>query len=173
MFRTIKEHHEDGLGLPYPVVLIEAAEEEIDPATGDVVGIHVPDIEGLAAAVALARVLTPTGLLPQEVKFLRDVLDLGSAEFAADLSMDPATYSRWENGKQQVGQWADKQVRLIVVAALRDRFPHFSVDPKEIVGMRPLCADPRQLAPLLRMRRRALPQHTDMDDEWDTLPLAA
>ena len=54
MFRTIPRHEEDGIGLPYPVVLIDSAEEELD-ASGAVVGLSVPDLEGLAVSVAVAR----------------------------------------------------------------------------------------------------------------------
>lgn len=172
MFRTLPSYEEDGLGLPYAVTLVDAAEEEVDDQTGEVIGVSVPDIEGLAAAVAIARVLVPVGLLPQEVRFLRDVLDMGSAEMAKALSMDPSTYSRWENGKQGVGQWADKQIRLVVVTALQSRFPHFSVDPTTVVSLRPIKARIGQPHPHIRMIRRVMPVEVNQADEWDTVPQA-
>ncbi|GBQ17119.1 hypothetical protein CFR78_15720 [Komagataeibacter rhaeticus] len=172
MFRTLPSYEEDGLGLPYAVTLINAAEEEIDETTGEVIGVSVPDMEGLAAAVAMARVLIPTGLLPREIRFLRDVLGLSSGAMAKILMMDPATYSRWENGKQQVGQWADKQMRMVVVTTLRDRFPHFSVDPKTVTSLSPIKPRASQTAPQIRMVRRVLPAEVTQLDEWDTVPQA-
>ncbi|MBS0986634.1 hypothetical protein [Acetobacter thailandicus] len=169
MFRTLSFYEEDGLGLPYAVTLVDAAEEEIDDKTGEVIGISVPDMEGLAAAVAMARVLSPIGLLSQEVRFLRDVLDMGSAEMAKALSMDASTYSRWENGKQSVGQWADKQIRLVVVTVLQGRFPHFSIDPKTVVLLKPVKARIGQPHPDIRMVRRPAPVEVTQIDEWDTL----
>ncbi|MCX2560589.1 hypothetical protein OQ252_04115 [Acetobacter farinalis] len=169
MFRTLPSYEEDGLGLPYAVTLVDAAEEEVDDTTGEVIGISVPDMEGLAAAVAMARVLIPVGLLPQEVRFLRDVLDMRSAEMAKALSMDASTYSRWENGKQTVGQWADKQMRLVVVTVLQGRFPHFSVDPKTVVSLMPVEAHIGQPYPRIRMIRRPASVEVTKIDEWDTL----
>lgn len=174
MFKVLETYEEDGLGLPYAVTLVNAAEAEIDDDTGEVLGVSVPDIEGLAAAVAMARVLLPAGLLSEEIKFFRTVLDMKSKDMANVLAMDPATYSRWENGKQEVGQWADKQMRFAVVTALRDRFPHFSVDPKSLVTMQPIKAWKEQKPPALSMVRMVLPSVVTSKDEseWDTVQAA-
>ncbi|MFT8551842.1 MAG: hypothetical protein ABF739_12245 [Acetobacter okinawensis] len=174
MFKVLETYEEDGLGLPYAVTLVNAAEVEIDDDTGEVLGVSVPDMEGLAAAVAMARALLPAGLLPEEVKFFRTVLDLKSKDMADVLTMDPATYSRWENGKQGVGQWADKQMRFAVVTELRDRFPHFSVDPKSVVSLKPKKARPGQKPPVLCMVRMPLPTILTSEDEseWDTMQAA-
>jgi len=136
MFRTLPRHEEDGLGLPYPIVLIDAAEEEIDDATGERVGISIPDTEELAAAVAIARVLHPLQLDGREVRFIRRAIGMPAKEFAEALHLDPATFSRWENNKQTVGGWADSQVRMAAVIALAGRAPGLSVDPKEVIGLR-------------------------------------
>ena len=103
MFRTIPRHEEDGLGLPYPVVLIDGAEEEIDDTTGEVVGVSIPDMEELVAAVVLARVLHPLQLDHREVRFIRQVIGMRAKDFAQALDMAPETFSRWENGKQELG----------------------------------------------------------------------
>ncbi len=135
MFRTIPRYEETGLGLPYPVILIDAAEEELDE-DGNVVGIHIPEMEGLVAAVAITRCLIPIRLSGAEVRFIRKVIGKNAKQFAEDLEMDPATYSRWENDKQSVGAWADKQVRQAAIILLREKVPHFSLDPKDVVGLR-------------------------------------
>jgi hypothetical protein len=132
MFRTITRYEEDGLGLPYPVVLIDSAEEETD-ASGAVVGVSVPDLEGLAAAVVVARCLNPLQLAGEEVRFIRDVLDMTARDLAEALGLDHATLSRWENGKQAVGGWADRQVRYVTLLMLHDRVPGLHVDPKDAI----------------------------------------
>lgn len=134
MFRTIERYEENGLGLPYPVVLINAAEEEVDD-TGTAVGIHIPGMEELVAAIAVTRCLSPFRLVGPEVKFIRKAIGMPAKQLAEGLEMDPATFSRWENGKQALGAWADKQLRTAALLLLKDKVPHISLDPKEIVGL--------------------------------------
>jgi hypothetical protein len=172
MFRTIARHEEDGLGLPYPVVLIDSAEEEIDTA-GEVVGLSVPDLEGLAVSVAVARVLHPWQLAGEEVRFLRHVLDLSGREMAEALGMDHATLSRWENGKQELGGWADKQARYITLLMLHDRVPGLHADPKAAIRLR-IVTRPPGAWPVLEMRRVHVSADGAADvDGWDEARLAA
>ena len=134
MFRTVARYEDDTLGLPYPITLIDAVEEEVE--NGEVVGISIPNMEGLVAAVAATRCLIPQRMKGDELRFIRGVIGKGSAEFAKDLEMDPATYSRWENDKGQCGAWAEKSVRALALMILGDRVPHLSLDPKDIVSLR-------------------------------------
>jgi hypothetical protein len=62
MSRVLERYEEHLMGLPYPVVLFDAAEEITDPDNGAVLGIAVPDSEELAAAVALALCFMPARL---------------------------------------------------------------------------------------------------------------
>ena len=126
---------ETGLGLPYPVILCDAAQEELDE-NGTRVGIHIPDMDGLVACVALARALDPRQLDGREVRFIRRTLGMTGKDFADAASLDAATLSRWENNKYQVGEWADKQVRMAAVIELRDRLPGLSLDTKAVVALR-------------------------------------
>ena len=135
MFRTIERYEENGLGLPYPVVLINAAEEEINDQ-GERVGVSIPDLEELVAVIAISRALHPRKLHGLEVRFIRHALGFTAKEFAANLVLDAATLSRWENGKQDVGGWADKQVRYAAVVGLQDRALGLSCDPKDLVNLR-------------------------------------
>jgi len=135
MFRTIDRYEDTSLGLPYPVVLFDSAEEEIDDATGERIGISVPHVEGLVAAIAVARALCPIQLEGAEVKFVRRAIGLSGKDFAEGLGLDPATLSRWENGKQEVGAWADKQVRMAAVISLGDHVPALKLDQKAIVSL--------------------------------------
>lgn len=52
-------------------------------------------------------------LLPEEIRFLRKDLHLKGNQLAHILGADPATISRWENGKQQIGETQDRLLRAI------------------------------------------------------------
>ena len=173
MFRTIPRYEEADLGLPYPIILIDSAEEEIDPTTGDRIGVSVPDMEELVATVAVARALIPLRLDGQEVRFMRQAIGMTASAFAEALDLDKATFSRWENNKQTVGGWADKQVRFFVLTTLRDKVPELSAQGKDVVEMKVVDAPPNHW-PIIELRR--VPAHdgaNDHNDVWDTLPLAA
>lgn len=136
MFRTLDHYEATSFGVPFLVTLINGAEEEIDDETGQPVGIHIPDLEGLIAAIVVSRVLTPLQLSGAEVKFIRRAIGKTSKDFAEALGLDPATFSRWENGRQSVGEWADKQVRMSALIMLGDRVPLLHIDQKAIVDLR-------------------------------------
>lgn len=136
MFRTIGRYEDTSLGLPYPVVLINSAEEEIDDETGERVGVSIPNMEGLVATLAVTRAFHPVQLDGAEVKFIRRAIGMSAKSFAESLALAPETLSRWENGKQVVGDWADKQVRMAAIILLGDRAPASKVDPKAIIGLR-------------------------------------
>lgn len=171
MFENIARYEEDGLGLPYPVVLVDSAEAEID-ASGAMVGVSVPDMEGLACAVALVRCIDPLQLAGEEVRFIRHVLDLSGRELAQAMGMDHATLSRWENGKQLPGAWADKQVRFIALLQLADRVHGLHVDPKAAI---PLQIIPRAAGkwPQIEMRRVSVGDNAGEAKIWDAPALAA
>jgi transcriptional regulator with XRE-family HTH domain len=134
--RVLERYEETLTGLPYPIVLLDAAEEIVDPDDGKVLGVAVPDAEELAAAVALALCFMPARLTGQEVRFMRRVLGMTGQELAAAVEMDAATLSRWEHGKQEVGAWADKAVRMAAVLQLQDRAPGSSLHPEDVVRLR-------------------------------------
>src|SRR5665213_631330 len=146
MTHVLDRYEEKLMGLPYPVVLLNAAEEITHPKTGKVLGVAVPDAEELAAAVALALCFMPTRLSGAEVRFIRRVMGMTGQELPAAVEMDPATLSRWEHGKQEVGGWADKAVRMAAVLRLQDRAPASSLRPEDIVSLhfapRPIDSHP-------------------------------
>jgi transcriptional regulator with XRE-family HTH domain len=153
MMTRILDRYEDKLmGLPYPITLLDAAEEVTDPRSGKVLGVAVPDAEELAAAVALAICFMPTRLLGAEIRFIRRVLDMTGQELAAAMEMDPATLSRWEHGKQDVGGWADKAVRMAAVLRLQDRAPGSSLHPEDVVTLR-LLPRTSDIHPTIEVRR--------------------
>lgn len=136
-FQTIERYEFNGLGLPYPVIILNGAQHLLNEK-GEEIAIHIPDQEALAASVALCRVMAPIELAGSEVRFIRRVLGMTAKDFAAALAMDASTLSRWENDKVSVGQWADKQVRMAAVIALRDKVPHAPVDHNSVITMQPV-----------------------------------
>lgn len=174
MFRTLPLYEETDLGLPYPITLNDGVEEEIDDETGERVGVSIPALEQLAAAVAVARALNPLQLDGREVRFIRRVIGMPAKDLAEALEMDAATLSRWENNKHPVGAWADKQVRMAAVIMLRDRVPHISLNPADVVTLRVRSRQGDQW-PTIRMvlTRRQSDACTDEPREWDTMKLAA
>ena len=159
------------LAFRVPIILTESAEEELD-AEGNRVGISIPEMEALVAAVAVTRALIPVQLSGAEVRFIRKAIGLSAKDFSGGLDIDPATYSRWENDKHQVGAWADKQVRMAVIIKLADRVPHLSVDRQSIVEMRITTRQGHEW-PKIQMRRVPRFDAGAKSEEWDTLPLAA
>ena len=135
MTHVLDRYEEKLMGLPYPVVLLDAAEEITHPKTGKVLGVSIPNAEELAAAVALALCFMPVRLTGAEVRFIRRVMGMTGQELAAAVEMDPATLSRWEHDKQTVGAWADKTVRMAAVLRLQDRAPGSRLVPEDIVGL--------------------------------------
>ncbi|MBM3592920.1 MAG: hypothetical protein FJX32_09655 [Alphaproteobacteria bacterium] len=151
MRRVLPRYEERGLGLPYPVVLINAAEEHMD-AAGNVLGVAVPHLEGLAAAVAVARAFLPLELTGSEVRFMRKVIGMSAKDFAEALKLDPASLSRWENNKQTLGGWAESQVRLATVAILAQRTPSLKPDMEKLFRMVPRKREEGEAWPVFEMR---------------------
>jgi len=172
MFRTIDRYEDQSLGLPYPVVLLDGVEEEIDDATGERIGISIPHLEDLVATVAIARILHPLQLDGAEVRFIRRVIGRSAKDFAAVLEMAPETYSRWENGKQTVGAWADKQVRLAAIVVLWEKVARVSADAESVVNMHPRPRTPGDVPNMeIRLVHGARRNNHD-GDQWG-LKLAA
>ena len=171
MRRVLPRYEEKGLGLPYPVVLINAAEEHSD-AAGNVLGVSVPNLEGLAAAVAIARAFLPVELTGSEV---RKVIGMSAKDFAEALKLDPASLSRWENNKQTLGGWAESQVRLATVAILAQRMPSLKPDMEKLFRMVPRKREEGEAWPLFEMRLE--PQHVadtprNTGESWAALQAA-
>jgi len=67
----------------------------------------------LHRAIAHAIAIKPTRLMPKEVRFLRDHLDLGNKEFAELMGVSPEQASRWTS--DPIGVPAERLLRLIAV----------------------------------------------------------
>lgn len=85
------------------------------------ISIEIPRINKLHLLIGKNIVCKKELLKGQEVKFLRKEISMKSKEMAAALSMEPETYSRWENGKQDVAACHDKTLRMIYVLNASER----------------------------------------------------
>lgn len=79
------------------------------------VDVHIPNIEGLHRAIALALTRKTARLAPQEIRFLRKYLRLSGTDFAQHLGVAAETVSRWEQGKSPMGTTADRLVRMLAL----------------------------------------------------------
>src|SRR5262249_7252553 len=77
--------------------------------------VHIPNIEGLHRALALAIVRRRERLSPAEIRFLRKYLDLSSGDFAEHIGVSSETVSRWEQGRKAMGSTADRLLRWLAV----------------------------------------------------------
>lgn len=59
-------------------------------------------------------------LLPEEIRFLRKELGLKAKDLAASLGVNDATVSRWENGKQQIGEGSDRLLRALYLSCAEE-----------------------------------------------------
>lgn len=80
------------------------------------VAIHAP--ARLHRAVAAVVVKKSSRLAPSEVAFLRHHLDLTGEALARHLGVTKTSVSRWETGREPIGQVPDRLLRTLVL--LRD-----------------------------------------------------
>ncbi|MBL4721053.1 MAG: hypothetical protein JKY20_07985 [Alphaproteobacteria bacterium] len=129
----ILDRYEDDL-FGIPVVLRHAVIKSIDDDTGREFT-TIPDEEGLAAAIAMARALCPIKLRPEDIRMMRKTLGMKSKDFAAVLDMDPTRLSRLEKDTDGLGGFSEKNIRQYVCARLKRDAPAISYDPAAIVTM--------------------------------------
>lgn len=128
----------DELGVP--VTLIDAVSEDEEGT------IEIPDLDMLLATVAVTRVLEPTRMVGQELRFLRHVLDRTGSEFAEALDLsDKTVVSRWENDKARPGGFTEKIIRQLVLNLLAGQAPGVEIGENAVPGMK------------IRPRGKALP----------------
>jgi len=104
--------------------------------------VHIPNIEGLHRAVALALIRRRERLAPSEIRFLRKYLGLSSGDFAKHVGVSAETVSRWEQGRTPMGTTADRLVRMLVVT--REPISHYPLEILKEVAQKepkPLRAD--------------------------------
>lgn len=94
--------------------------------------VAIPAIDELNRVLAQAVIRKRERLAGGELRFLRSYLGYSGTDFAKLIGSDPATVSRWESGKQQLGHHTDLLVRALVV--LEKRVDEYPIDTFATVG---------------------------------------
>ena len=125
-----------------PVTLIDTVREDEDG------NLEIPNLDMLLATVAVARALTPIQMVGAELRFLRHVLHLTGADFAAAIDLsDKSVVSRWENDKVRPGGYTEKIVRQLILNMLGHRAPGIEIPENAIPGMK-ICRRAASEGPL-------------------------
>lgn len=174
---TVPYHVEELVGMR--VGVIESVEKAVCGACGEEV-ITIPDVNGLIAAAAVARVMLPTKLNGTEIKFLRKAIGMPAKNLAEILNVRPETVSRWENdATQQIGNSEEKLFRIIVGHDIKekegeeDKAPAVYYDERAILEM---TINPFRVvgdAPLLNFERIKVKINQKTQEAWDGTELMA
>lgn len=83
-------------------------------------GVEIPRMGPLHETIARAFAEKKERLSPKEIRFLRKHLELGSAECADQLGVDPSTMSRYENAESPLAmsRQTERLFRVMVLLAL-------------------------------------------------------
>lgn len=132
--KTIGTYQDELLGIE-KVLLLNSVENLACPHCPGVSYNLVPDIPGLIAAAAVARITISGKLTGKDIRFLRKAISLTSKELANRLGVTEEAVSRWENDKQPIGPASEKLLRLFVGFQLRDKAPGVDFDESKIASM--------------------------------------
>ena len=125
------------LGAPFPVSIEKTAVEERCADCGHLLGISVPDLSGLAAAVAMVRAVFPQKLTGAEIKFLRKAAGWRAKDLAEKLGVAPETVSRWEHAAPPISEQWERHLRLAVCFQLYPSAPlAVEFDPDDLLGLK-------------------------------------
>lgn len=130
--KLIETYRTDVIGIP--IVLHHSVWEERVPEEEEP-RVVIPDLEGLIAAAAIARIKCPFKLSGREIKFLRKALGISGKELAKKLNVAKETVSRWENAKEPVGPMAERLLRIYVGLKLQTDAPAVQFDPEDVMMM--------------------------------------
>jgi transcriptional regulator with XRE-family HTH domain len=148
------------------VTLVKGVTEDVCTKCGKS-KIHIPDLPGLIAAVALTRVKLPFKLGPREIRFVRKVIDLSAKEMAEYLKVTPETLSRWENEKMPMTPQAEVFFRLIAIALLSDKAEAVNPEMAKVVRMEIKAAyDQAELSKWMQFVRVFRDRKDETDELW-------
>jgi DNA-binding transcriptional regulator YiaG len=91
------------------------------PKCGDK-SVEIPRLNELHLLIGKELVCKKELLSGDEVRFLRKEIGMKGKDMAAALSIEPETYSRWENGKRSVASCHDKGLRMMYVMSASEKF---------------------------------------------------
>jgi DNA-binding transcriptional regulator YiaG len=146
--RVLPEYRTDALGLPN-VTLLGIAQELYCRDCGERLGVSYPNLEGILAALALARAQNQQKFGGLEVRFMRKALKWTTRELAARLGVREETVSRWEHDREPIGPGSEKLLRLMAVELLAENAPAVELDRRRILlDMQIKPASPGRHVPL-------------------------
>jgi putative zinc finger/helix-turn-helix YgiT family protein len=111
MVSKFENHKYDACGLDNVTIL--AIEVRRCPKCGQSEPV-IPRIEELHRVLARAVASAKSRLSGREIVFLRKYLGLSGVDYAKAIGVDPATVSRWENGKTEMSPSYERFLRLMV-----------------------------------------------------------
>lgn len=139
MTKSIGDHHYTECGLDnvilHGITLLECESCGAKRAV-------IPAMAQLHRAIARALARKPARLVPAEVAYLRDHLDLSNKEFAELMGVSPEHTSRWASS-EPIGVPAERFLRMLAIigpdaVAVRKKRPsideQFEIDVAELVG---------------------------------------
>lgn len=171
--RIVPEYRNDLLMGIAGIVILNAVEEIRCAKCGHVAATGFSNLEGLIAAVAVARVAAARKLAGAEVRFLRKALGWSSKELAAMLEVRDETVSRWENGKEPIGPTSEKLLRLMAAQFLGDKAPALDVDERAIASMRIRAARESAKPEEMRFRPVEMKAARKREKTWEQVDAAA
>jgi len=127
----IPEFRDEAMGIP--TILINSARRVTHDGEP---GVIIPDIPGLEAAIAVARVTLPHKLSGREIRFLRRSMGLKAVALAKFLDVTPETLSRWENGPEAISTNAERVLRLRVLQTLKEKVIGIKVRSGDILDLK-------------------------------------
>ncbi len=178
MNRNVATPKEDGIEHVLPVyedrlagisaILINSA---IEATTDGVTGVIVPDPEGLQIAVAAARVTVPLKLTGPEIRVLRKTMGIQARELAGHLDVTPETFSRWENGREQIATNPERLLRIRVFQCLRDKAPGVVAKTEDILNMKIVHLRLANRPLILKFERVRVLREGGLEPAWGYLGL--
>ncbi len=143
---VLDRHEETHLGLHYPVILHNIAEQAT--VDGVVVGIAVPNSEYIAQLVAASLCFLPCRLTAQEYRFLRRVIGMSVETLAARLAIQPDLLRDLErfDGVDILAGF-DTYIRLAVGALLQKTLPQLPPLHKIFMQGTPDCSNSQAVRP--------------------------
>lgn len=132
----------DQLKIPgFKVILVDSVVEEKCQNCGQTEYV-IPNMEGLFAAIAIARAKNPIKLNGAEIKFIRKAIEIPAKKMAQYLEVTVEHLSRWENDKAPITPSYEKMLRLLAGTLLKNKAPLIPFEAQEIADMKIRCRNP-------------------------------